>query len=141
MADRRTVHHDGTVVSVNGDRVQVEIISKSACADCHAKHMCTAADMQEKIIDAIAAEPLTKGDVVSVKMEEKLGWIALFYGFVLPFIVMVTVLFTLNGLGYPETRAALFSLAALVPYYSVLYFFRKKFEKEFVFRAEKKNKF
>ncbi len=138
MADNRMVYHDGEVIGTRGNHIQVKIVSKSACADCHAKSMCTASDMKEKIIDAVSNEPLYKGDLVSVIMQEKLGWLALLYGFGLPFLVLITVLFTLYGLGHPETHAALYALGSLGPYYLVLYMFKDKIEKDFVFTAEKK---
>jgi sigma-E factor negative regulatory protein RseC len=140
MNDTPMVSHDGTVIAVNGGHVRVKIVSQSACADCHAKGFCTAADMQEKIIDAVARDTMKKGDIVTIKMEERLGWLALFYGFFLPFIVLVAVLFLFYALGSSETRAAFFALASLVPYYLGLYVFRKKIEKDFLFIAEKKNK-
>jgi sigma-E factor negative regulatory protein RseC len=53
---------------------------------------------------------------------------------------MITMLFTFIALTGSETEAALFALASLFPYYLGLYLFRKKIEKDFIFRAEKKNK-
>jgi len=143
LGNSRTVSHDGTVVRIEGEKVQVKIISQSACADCHAKGVCTAADMDEKIIDAISSpdQHLKEGDHVSVVMEERLGKIALVYGFVLPFLVMVAVLFIGSGIGWSETYAALAGLASLAPYYLLLYYFRHKIEKDFSFKAEKKNKY
>jgi len=138
MNDTRMVCHDGTVISRKDNHVQVKITARSACADCHAKSMCTAADMQEKIIDAVAGEPLWPGDTVTIKMQEKMGRLALVYGFILPFIVLVGVLFALFLTGSSETKAALIALGSLVPYYLLLYLFREKVEKEFVFFAEKK---
>jgi sigma-E factor negative regulatory protein RseC len=140
MNDTDMVSHDGTVIAVNGSHVQVKIVSQSACAECRAKRFCTAADMQEKIIDAIAHDSLERGDAVTINMEKRVGWLALFYGFLLPFIVLAAVLFLFYALGSSETRAALFALASLVPYYLGLYVFRKKIEKDFIFIAEKKNK-
>lgn len=141
MDRNRMVHHDGTVISVNGSNVKVKIVSQSACGECHAKSMCNAAEKQDKIIDAISTESLEKGDCVCVVMEEHLGWKAIFYAFFLPFLVLVTVLFTMNGIGFSETHAALIALASLAPYYFIVYLFRQRIEKDFVFKAEKKNKF
>lgn len=135
------VQHDGTVISVNGSNVKVKIISQSACSGCHAKHVCNPSEEQEKIIDAITTETLEKGDCVCVIMEQHLGWKAIFYAFFLPFLVLVTVLFTMNGIGFSESQAALFALASLAPYYFLIYLFRRRIEKDFVFKAEKKNKF
>jgi positive regulator of sigma E activity len=142
LARNRMVYHDGTVVSFEEEKIRVKIISKSACADCHAKGACTAADMEEKFIDTIPTqhphEPFQVGDLVTIIMEEKLGRVALFYGFMLPFLVMVAVLFTLSGMGHNEAKAGLLALASLVPYYLFLFLFRKKVEKDFVFTIKKK---
>lgn len=137
MNDARMVCHDGTVISRKDNHVQVKITARSACAGCHAKGVCGAADMQEKIIDAVSMGPLFPGDTVTIKMHEKLGRLALVYGFILPFIVMVGVLFILHLSGSSETKAALIAVGSLVPYYLLLYLFRKRIEKEFVFFAEK----
>lgn len=138
MTDNRMVCHDGKVVKAEGNKVKVKIISQSACAQCHAKGICSAADMEEKIIEAVSSEPLQKGDIVTVIMEEKLGWIAVFYGFLLPFILMVSVLFVAYALGSSEPKAALLGIGSLLPYYLVLYTLRKKIEKDFIFKAEKR---
>ncbi len=136
MSDTRMVCHDGTVISQKDNHVQVKITARSACAGCHAKNVCGSADMQEKVIHAVSRVPLAPGDTVTIKMEEKLGWLALFYGFILPFIVMAGVLFLLYLSTGDETKAGLFAIGSLVPYYLVLYVFRKKVEKDFVFFAE-----
>ncbi len=143
MADSQLVCHEGKVVGfgTKDSSVQVKILSSSACAQCHARGMCNALEMEEKIIDTVpvSRDPLQIGDTVVVMMEEKMGWKAIFYGFFLPFIVMVTVLFVSYALGSSETRAALYGIGSLIPYYLLLYVFREKIEKDFIFKAEKKN--
>jgi len=141
MKDTRMVSHEGIVITANGNSncVQVKIISTSACAACHAKETCMAADMKEKIIDATPLEPLKPGDAVIIKMEEKLGRIALFYGFFLPFVILATILFSLPALGFSENVAGLTAIGSLAPYYLALYICRKKIGKNFVFTAEIKN--
>lgn len=132
-----TISHEGIVVGAAGNKVLVKINSLSACGQCHARGVCGAADMKEKIIEAAARKPLQKGDLVTIIMAERLGWLALFYGIVLPFIVMVSVLFAARGLGGSETAAALLGIGGLLPYYMGLYALRKKIEKDFIFKAEK----
>ncbi|MGD2092161.1 MAG: SoxR reducing system RseC family protein [Candidatus Aminicenantes bacterium] len=145
MADNQLVCHEGKVVGVGtkDGTVQVKILSRSACAQCHARGMCAALEMEEKIIDTIpvSRDPMQIGDTVVVTMEEKLGWKAIFYGFFLPLIVMVTTLFVSYALGSSETQAALYGIGSLIPYYLLLYAFRGKIEKDFIFKAEKKNTF
>lgn len=143
MADSRLVCNEGKVVGfgIKDGSVRVKILSRSACAQCHARGTCTALEMEEKIIDTVpvSRDPLQIGDTVVVMMEEKLGWKAILYGFFLPFIVMVSVLFVSYALGSGETRAALYGIGSLIPYYLLLYVFREKIEKDFIFKAEKKN--
>ncbi|UCH94802.1 MAG: SoxR reducing system RseC family protein [Candidatus Aminicenantes bacterium] len=141
MVDNRLVCHEGKVVGIKDNSIQVKILSRSACAQCHARGMCTALDMEEKIIDTVpvSPDPMQIGDTVVVVLEEKLGWRAVFYGFFLPFIVMVTVLFVSYALGSGETKAALYSIGSLIPYYLLLYVFREKIGKDFVFKSEKKD--
>jgi len=143
MADSQSVCSEGKVVGfgTKDGSVQVKILSRSACAQCHARGMCTALEMQEKIIDAVpvSRDPLQIGDTVVVMMEEKLGRKAILYGFFLPLIVMVTVLFVSYALGSSETKSALYGIGSLIPYYLLLYVFREKIEKNFVFKVEKKN--
>lgn len=138
MSNNRMVYHDGQVISIDGGHARVRILSKSACTGCHAKGVCSAADVQEKIIDTVPTGPMNAGDLVTVVIEERLGWKAVFYGFFLPFVVMFIMLFTFKAITGSETEAALFAIASLFPYYLVLYLFRKKIEKDFIFRAEKK---
>lgn len=143
MADSQSICSEGKVVGfgTKDGSVQVKILSRSACAQCHARGMCTALEMAEKIINAVpvSRDSLQIGDTVVVMMEEKLGWKAIFYGFFLPFIVMVAVLFFSYALGSGEIKSALYGIGSLIPYYLLLYVFREKIEKNFVFKAEKKN--
>jgi sigma-E factor negative regulatory protein RseC len=143
MTKNRLVCREGQVVGIDAKEgsVKVKILAQSACAQCHAKGFCTALEMEEKIIDTIPDPemPLQTGDIVFVVMEEKMGWKAIFYSFFLPFLVMVTVFFVSYALGSSETNAALYGLVILIPYYLSVYVFREKIEKDFIFKAEKKN--
>ncbi len=138
MARDSLISHEGRVVSVKDDKVRVKIISISACASCHAKGSCTAADMSEKYIDALPGERFEAGEKVNVIIEERLGWVALFYGILLPFLILVTTLFAMTSSGKSEPFSALVSLASLIPYYVLLYFLRGRFEKKFLFKAERR---
>ena len=138
MTRDRLISHEGKVVSVEDGKVRVKILSISACASCHAKGSCSAADMSEKYIDALPEGKIESGENVNVIIEERLGWVALFYGILLPFLILVTTLFTLTASGKSEPFSALVSLASLIPYYALLYLLRGKFEKKFMFRAERR---
>ncbi len=136
MSKKDTISHDGQVVEIVQDKYKVKIITKSACASCHAKSVCNPSDQAEKIIDAISTEDLKIHDNVVVELEERLGWKALFYGIIIPFVIMITVLFTLSTMT-GELSSALIALASLVPYYFIIFLLREKIEKEFIFTAKK----
>jgi len=131
------VTHDGTVVKAGKELVSVRIEVKSACSACHARSMCAAHDMAEKIIEAIPAEEVGVGDSVVVEMEEKFGLKAVFYVFFIPFLLMVSALFVSSRFISSEPFAALISLAVLVPYFVILALLKPYFAKTFVFVCRK----
>ena len=133
-----TIRHKGIVRQISGEVVRVNIIAESACASCHAKGICGLADMQEKTIEIKQShEAYHAGEEVDVVMKESLGMKALFYSYMLPFIILLTVLIVMTALGINELQAGLFSLPVLIPYYLLLFFFRKRLERVFHFSLEK----
>jgi sigma-E factor negative regulatory protein RseC len=133
-----TIIHPGIIESINDDKVSVRILSQSACGSCHAKGMCTVAEIEEKIIEA-DLDPAGKwkpGDQVMVLMEESLGRKAVFMGYVLPLLVLLISIVVFLSLFKHEGLAALLSILMLVPYYLVLFLFRKRLQKEFRFKVQ-----
>ena len=47
------VSHDGIIIGINDDEVEVKILSKSACASCNIKGACNMSEMKEKIIEKL----------------------------------------------------------------------------------------
>ena len=139
MPKQDTISHDGQVVEIFQDKYKIKIVTKSACSSCHAKGVCNPSDQAEKIIDAVSLQKLKLYDLVIVELEERLGWKALLYGILLPFVIMITVLFTLST-KTNELSSALLALASLIPYYFIIFLLREKIEKEFVFTAKKDTK-
>ncbi|NTV83506.1 MAG: SoxR reducing system RseC family protein [Bacteroidales bacterium] len=133
-----SIIHPGIIESIQGDKVSVRILARSACSSCHAKGACTVADIEEKIIEA-DLDPLVSwkpGDHVMVRMEESLGRKAVLMGYGLPLVVLVGSIILFLSLLNHEGLAALLSILMLVPYYLLLYLFRKRLQKEFRFRIE-----
>jgi len=132
-----TISHKGFIESVHNDLVKVRITSMSACSACHAKGACNASDQEEKIIDAQANGKSYKvGDWVTVWAKESMGFKALFLGYLLPFLLVLTTLIIGTSLQLAETKAGLISLAVLIPYYTVLYFTRDTVKKSFIFEIK-----
>lgn len=132
------IEHIGTIESIDNETIKVKIISQSACASCHAKGVCNAADMQEKIIDVVKTnDDFAVGECVNVVLKESLGFWALFLGFVLPFLIILLTLIIVIYLTNNEGIAGLASLVILVPYYGILYLKRDQLKKQFSFTLKK----
>ncbi|MBK9292664.1 MAG: SoxR reducing system RseC family protein [Bacteroidetes bacterium] len=131
------IEHPGIVTKVHEKHVEVMVLSKSACSGCHAKGACTMADMEEKKVDALKTPGMSyaEGQQVTVYMRKNLGNLAVFFGYILPFLLLMVLLFGLTSLGFGEGKAALIALASLVPYYLILYLNRNRLDKTFVFYA------
>lgn len=131
------ISHKGIIKNVSDKRIIVCIISESACASCHVKGACSVADMEDKEIEINHFEGVfSVGQQVEVIGKTSQGFKALFYGYVLPFILIMIVLITLTSLQFSEGLSGLISLSVLVPYYLVLYLTRNKIRKSFEFEIK-----
>jgi len=117
----------------------VTIVNESACSSCHAKGACTMADLKEKEIEISRFNgKYSPGEEVIVIFREAQGFQALFYGYVLPFLVVFITLIVTYSVTNNEILAGLLSLGILIPYYITLYFFRDFLKKVFKFELEER---
>jgi sigma-E factor negative regulatory protein RseC len=128
-----TIQHDGTVTKVDSNSVVVSITSSSACSGCHAEGMCRISGKQEKIVDIKGRYNVSPGDTVTVIMETSTGYKAVVLSYLIPLVIVITGMITLNSLSASELTAGLVSISLLVPYFLILYLFRKKINRSFTF--------
>ena len=150
------IKHDGIIIALNEDGTAlVRIVQTSACAACKAKAMCASAESAEKemTVTLLGDEQWAVGNEVEVMVQQKMGWKAVVLAYLLPFFVMLAVMFIGNGLlamgdgatgllGDEAKREAVLgtvALCAMALYYLVLGMFKDKLQKEFSFTAKKKN--
>ena len=150
------IKHDGIIIALNEDGTAlVRIVQTSACAACKAKAMCASAESAEKEMTVVLLddEQWAVGNEVEVMVQQKMGWKAVVLAYLLPFFVMLAVMFIGNGLfsmgdgaigllGDEAKREAVLgtvALCAMALYYLVLGMFKDKLQKEFSFTARKKN--
>ena len=133
------ITHSGIVESVSDRLVRVRIVQAAACAACKVAGHCTASESKVKIIDVCTSEwsSYTKGDAVTVSVSESSARKALLVGFGMPFAVMVGVVFITLWLTCNETISALAGLAALIPYYIIVWLFRDRIGGSVTFGIEK----
>lgn len=131
------VKHEGTITQIDGTTVYVRIIQHSACAGCHVKSACTAADRSEKIIETTCYTPdLYVGQPVWVVGTEAMSNQALRLAFLYPLVMICCVLAGAYFISHDEAVAGVSALLSLLPYYLSLYLLRKKIKKSLVFTVE-----
>ena len=138
MSGQKIIDHEGIIDHLEGDVAHVKINSESACAACHAKGVCGAADQEEKFLDVpVFGETYSEGEPVRVEVARYLGFKAVALGYFYPFLLLMAVLIGLTISGINELKAGLIALLSLIPYYLVLYFLRKRIESTFTFSIKK----
>lgn len=138
MGSKETVSHDGIVESISGSRVRVRFVAHSACSACHARGVCSISDSEEKFVDVenVLAD-IKPGDSVSVILEQNQGFKAVWYGYGLPLIILLAVIFTLYGITGRDGFSALIGMGSLVPYYLVVFLLRKRITRSIQFKLRK----
>lgn len=128
------VLHDAVVQQVLENKITVVIINASACASCHAKGACLASDMKEKEIEIVHfSGKYHVGQHVNIIGRPSQGLQAAFYGYLLPFVLVLVTLLVSNAYTKSEGLAGLLALTALAPYYGILYLFRNQLKRSFEF--------
>lgn len=80
------------------------------------------------------------GDTVEVMVQQKMGWKAVVLAYLLPFFVMLAVMFIGNAIwAVREEILGTVALCTMALYYLVLGMFKDRLQKEFSFTARKKN--
>jgi len=128
-----TIEHEGIVQKSDNESVTVSIISSAACSGCHAEGICSLSGKVEKTIDIPGEYQVLPGDFVTVQMKQSSGHTAVLFGYVIPLILLVAILIILISLSVPELIAGLGALAVLIPYYLLLYVFRNRMSRKFIF--------
>lgn len=137
MSDKEIVH-EGIVEEVGNHRVVVKFISNPACSDCHAKGFCSVPASGDKHMEVITPEKsFIIGEKVRIILSQSHGFSAVFLAYLLPFILVISVLLILYTLTHHEALSGISSLSILVPYYLVLWRYRNTLRKRFNFRIRK----
>lgn len=127
------ISHEGIITAIDDDKVEVKILSKSACASCNIKGACNMSEMKEKVI--LIPRPRDKdlsiGQEVMVSMGLGQANKAVVFAYVIPTIILFSMIFILNHFKIEEGINALISIGSLVPYYLILFLFRDKIKRKF----------
>ena len=135
MSGVKFVEHTGYVEEISSGQAKVRILSESACASCHAKGACTAADMKEKVIDVYTnnIKGVEIGKQVVIQGQKSLGLKASMIAYIIPFVLVIITLFLTFAITQDESISGITSLVILVPYFLLVKLYTPKLKKTFVF--------
>jgi len=127
----------GVVERIDNQVIYVKVLTTGACVSCHAKGACTSLDTSERLIeiDQTTAPDVKSGQIIQVSMKNSNGNLAVVYGYVIPFLIVIISLLFLISMT-TEGIAGLLSIALLMPYYLILYLMKNRLRKRFMFTIE-----
>lgn len=136
----KEISHHGRIVSVGKDTATVEIVSKSACASCHAAGLCTAAESATKEITVTISpsDNYQVGEEVTVLLRAGMGTKAVLLAYVVPLFILLILVVSLSFTNVHELAAGAAGLGGIAVWYLILYCFRDRLEREYKFYVCKK---
>ncbi len=130
----KTIQHQGIVENIHGTQIRVRIVQTSACSGCSAKAHCSSAESKEKIIEIEDPSGMYRiGEEVMITGEMSVGRQAVWFAFVLPFLVLVISLFICMSVWNDELLASLGSLTVLAVYYLIVWMNRARLKRKLSF--------
>lgn len=133
--------HDAQIIEVLPNVVRAEIKTESACKLCVLKNSCQMHETSSRIIDI----PVEKGhmfqcyDHVKVAISLNEGFLALFWGYIFPLMLVLMVLFAGLLGGLTELSSGICSIIVLIPYYFGLSLKKNFWKKKLHFKIVDKN--
>ena len=129
------ISHKGSVVSADGRKVRVEIVSESACAACHAAGLCGMSESRIKIVEvpAQAGTEYVPGQEVEVCLAPKTGLKAVLLSYVLPVMILLILILSLSLIGLGELVSGVISILGVALYYLILYLFKDQLAEGYEF--------
>ncbi len=129
------ISHKGIVKEIKAHSLIVSIITTSGCASCEIKGVCNASEMTEKEVEVAIdnANDYKLHQAVTVAMKKNMGLQAVWWGYLLPFLLVLGSLIGISVVTDNQGLAGLISLALLIPYYIILYYSRSRMKNKFNF--------
>lgn len=120
---REKIKHPGVVCFVGEGCVDVRIVQTSACSSCKVASRCNSAESKMKTVrvNVNDASAYAVGDTVVVGANHAVGLRASLYAYLLPLLLMVSMLVAVILLTGSEGAAALSAIGVLLPYYLLLW--------------------
>ncbi len=130
-APKNFVKHEGNIMRISNGILTVALKGNINCEACNAKAACGVSESNTKEIEVdMTDQSFHLHEDVEVVLEKQLGLKAVFWAYVFPFILVLSVLIIASNF-LKEWAAGLLSLCILAPYYLTLYALQSSFKKAF----------
>ncbi|MFI1773008.1 SoxR reducing system RseC family protein [Thalassobellus citreus] len=130
-SNKNTFTHAGVVSKIGDESIVVSLEQNVHCESCRAKAACGISESNTKNIEIANLDDCYKiNEPVRVALKKALGFKAVFWAYVFPFILMFFTLI-IASIYLKEWIAGLLSLAILIPYYLTLYFLKNTLKSAF----------
>ena len=132
---KKEINHDGKIIEITPEFTSVEIISSSACSQCHAKGLCGFSEEESKVV-MVPTSPYTErkvGDTVTLALKQTMGLKAVWISYVIPLIILMILVLSLSSVIDNEVWTGLTAIGGVALYYLVIWLLRDKLKNEFVF--------
>lgn len=133
------LQHRGIITSISGNEIKVQITNCSACENCEGRHGCQLMEFKHKNIDVFTevASSYHIGEEVIISLDLKDGFKAVFYSYVLPLFLVVSILIIFASFGAGELTSGISAIIILIPYYFWLFLKTKQLKRQFKFKINK----
>jgi len=130
------IEHEGIVIKNECGQVLVSITSQTTCAGCQAKSACNLSDSKEKTVVVFGEKEVEIGQKVMIIGNQSQGLKAVLLAYMLPVIIIITVLAVIVSVTGNELLAGFLSILFLITYFIFLRTFNDRFKKIFSFKIE-----
>ncbi|MDR1381852.1 MAG: SoxR reducing system RseC family protein [Tannerella sp.] len=135
---KNDIRHQGIVEKVEKHKVFIRVEQQAACSACHARSACAASEKKDRIIEVDDdSGRYAVNERVLVSVQSAAGFLAVILAFVIPLALVVAALTAGAVRSGSEAVGGLAGLAILIPYYPLLYVFRGRLKKKFIFSLSK----
>jgi positive regulator of sigma E activity len=132
------IEQKGFIESIHDNRITVRIDRGSTCGHCSAQGICNLVQSAKQTIEiSTSSQQFSVGEYVQVTMSRSMGNKAILMGYFIPFILLISTLLVLSASGLPDLVTGLVSILILVPYFTLLFIFRERLRKTFIFSIHK----
>lgn len=131
--------HLGKVLSVDSSVGSIEILLEDGgdCGSCPAAKLCNHGPKSENKVVVMSDDTFEVGEKVRVVGTEMMHRKAIVLALVCPCLLLIATMVMVYLLTLDESVAALSGLGLMLVFFIVLYVYRNRIAREFVFRVEK----